>query len=154
MSVITKKYTFAHYYRLIATLSETSHEVQSERLSLLMSEAIQAVQKLLLMCEEKEAHLSRRAQQNYAVVRRYAQALVVSAGYPASGYHLLEHSGDCDDDNPCNWATNCPRCLCIAMGRADDRPLPPFETPDYLKPVKPKKTRASQKMPHPASTCA
>src|SRR5262249_19029639 len=132
-----KNYAFRAYHTLCAQLAEAAGTVQSEKLALVLHEAIQAIAKLVTACQEKEAHIQRRAQQSYAALRAFATTLVVSGGFSECGYHLLQQPADCSDDNPKRWAEDCPRCLCLAIGR-DNRKPATFLTPEGLKRRRPR----------------
>lgn len=122
-------YSFGAYRTLCKELAATAAMVNSEKLALQLSEAIQAIEKLITIAAEKEKHLTRRAQASYANLRSFALALVAS-----SGTQQLTHTNGCTDDNPKGWATDCPRCLALHLARDSSRPLAECPTPDYLLP--------------------
>ncbi|MBL8793149.1 MAG: hypothetical protein JNM56_04535 [Planctomycetia bacterium] len=120
------KYRFKAYHELCKELADCAAIVQSEKLSVALHESIQAIQKLVVLCQEKEEHIQRRARQQYATLRHFA--LYSLGRQPLSHTH-----DDCRDDQPRHWANDCPRCLAVALALADERPLPGFACPDNLK---------------------
>ena len=139
-----KSYAFRAYEQLATELLEAAGAVNSDQLALTLLEAAQSVAKLVALVRSKEAFISARARNHYAALRHFARALVVSGGHTECGYHLLRHTGGCTDDDPRNARLDCPRCLCLALGR-DDRPLPPFPTADNVSITPPKPRIARQR---------
>lgn len=130
------KYRFKAYHELCKELADCAAIVQSEKLSVALHESIQAIEKLVVLCQEKEEHIQRRSRQQYAVLRRFA---LVSLGKLT----LSHVHNDCNDHRPTHWQEDCPRCLAIALAIADERPLPNFACPTSLK-KKEKKTKLAQ----------
>lgn len=148
------------YQTMSADLKETAEQVQSEKLSVLLSDAAATIDMLVAVASESAAQVARRARHSYALLRTFADALHHSANTTDTGYRLMEHSGACTDDAPTGWAHDCARCLAVKL--AKDQQTPPVDvvTPAFLldnqqpPEAPPKKHRRSAKRAHAKAIAA